>query len=261
MGTAATAFMWPAMTFAAGPMRDQCVDANEEAQDLRREGSLLEARSRLEVCIAPSCPRAVRDDCVERLRTMDDVIPTIVLDATDDVGRDLSVAAVTVDGHSIPSSALSGAIPIDPGVHRLLFESQGREPKYLTVVVREGQKNLRIRAVLDTRLSATRESVQRPLGLAIGGVGLAGLALGGMFAVLAKSTYAHALGGECGGDTNGCSAAGESDGRSAQAQARVSTIALVGGGAFLAAGAAIYFTAPESDTPRSRRRWAAAERE
>jgi hypothetical protein len=82
------------------------------------------------------------------------------------------------------------------------------------------------------------------VGLVVGGVGLAGLALGGIFAALAKSTDAHALSDECGGDPNTCSAAGARDGDRAHAQARAATVALVGGGALLGAGTVIYFTAP-----------------
>ncbi len=225
-------------------MGEQCIDANEEAQDLRRDGRLLEASARLAVCIAPSCPRPVRDDCVERLRAVDIATPTFILDATDDAGGDLPRLLVTLDDKPISASAEVGAIPVDPGVHRFVFESDGHAAKRMTVVVHEGEKERLVHAVLAASAPAGDGNLQRPLGLLIGGVGLTGLAVGGLFAALAKSTYGHALSGECGGDPNACSAAGESDGRSAQAQARVSTIALVGGGVLIATGAVIYLTAP-----------------
>jgi hypothetical protein len=243
-GAALPVALWPAATLAAGPTTDRCIDANEDGQDLRREGSLVEARARLAVCVAPSCPGPVRDDCVERLRALDEAIPTIVLDVTDGAGADLPRVLVTLDGHSVPASTAAGAIPVDPGPHRLLFESDGHAPTPLTIVVREGEKDRYVHAALAVRTPVGGGNLQHPLGLVLGGVGLLGLATGGLFAALAKSTYDHALSGECGGNPNGCSASGESDGRSAQAQARTSTIALIGGGVLLSAGAVIYFTAP-----------------
>jgi hypothetical protein len=244
LGAALPVALWPAATLAAGPTTDRCIDANEDGQDLRREGSLLEARARLAVCVAPSCPGPVRDDCVERLRALNDAIPTIVLDATDGAGADLPRVLVTLDGHSVPASTAAGAIPVDPGPHRLLFESDGHTATPLTIVAREGEKDRYVHAALAIRTPVGGGNMQHPLGLVLGGVGLLGLATGGLFAALAKSTYDHALSGECGGNPNGCSASGESDGRSAQAQARTSTIALIGGGVLLSAGAVIYFTAP-----------------
>ncbi len=242
VGAALSVALWPATTFAADPTRDQCIDANEEAQDLRREGSLLEARTRLAVCVAPSCPSPVRVDCIERLRVVDDATPTIVFDTTDGAGGSTPHVHVTLDGHSIPASTAGGAFPVDPGVHRLVFESDDGAATPLTVVVREGEKERHVHASLSDRTPAGGGNLQQPLGLVLGGVGLAGLALGGVFAALAK--YDHALGGECGGDLGTCSAAGGSDGRSAQTQATVSTIALIGGGVLLGTGAVIYFTAP-----------------
>ncbi len=237
------AALWSATTLAAGPTRDQCIDANEEAQDLRREGSLLEARARLAVCIAPSCPGPVRVDCAERLRVLDDATPTIVLDATDSAGGGPQHVIVTLDGHSIPANT-AGAIPVDPGVHQLVFESEGSAATSVTVVVREGETSRRIDAPVAAPSRPGRADLHHPLGVAVGSVGLAGLALGGMFAALAKSTDAHALSGECGGDPHACSAAGARDGVTAQGQARVATIALIGGGTLLGAGAVIYLTAP-----------------
>jgi hypothetical protein len=181
---------------------------------------------------------------VERLHDVDDAIPTIVLDATDGAGADLPRVLVTLDGHSIPADTAAAAIPVDPGIHRLVFESDGRPALPLMVVVREGEKDRHIHAVLAARAPVGEGNLQHPLGLVVGGLGLAGLAIGGLFAALAKSTYDHALSGECGGNQNACSASGESDGRSAQAQARMSTIALIGGGVLLGAGAMIYLTAP-----------------
>jgi hypothetical protein len=77
------------------------------------------------------------------------------------------------------------------------------------------------------------------------------MVLGGIFGLVSKSTYDHALATECGAaahntDPKACSGAGVSDVQSANGQATVSTIALIGGAALLGAGAFVYFTAPRA---------------
>jgi hypothetical protein len=224
------------------PAVDACVDANEEAQDLRLAGELLEARARLAACIAPRCPAPVRDDCVERLRAVDEATPTIAFATT--TGADLQRVTIALDGHPIAASAAAGPIAVDPGAHQVVFEWEGSALQTATVVVREGEKDQRVPLPPPATSRPEVASVQRPVGLVVGGVGLAGLALGGVLAGLAKSTDAQALGDECNGNPNTCSAAGARDGERAHAQARAATIALVGGGVLLGAGAVIYFTAP-----------------
>ncbi|MBV9945784.1 MAG: hypothetical protein JOZ69_02945, partial [Myxococcales bacterium] len=44
----------------AKPTKQQCVGANESAQDLRRSGKLHEARTNLATCLSTTCPRLVR---------------------------------------------------------------------------------------------------------------------------------------------------------------------------------------------------------
>jgi hypothetical protein len=49
------------------PTKQECVAANEAAQDLRRAGKLHGAKQKLLVCMSNSCPKAVRDDCAQQL--------------------------------------------------------------------------------------------------------------------------------------------------------------------------------------------------
>ncbi len=135
-------------------------------------------------------------------------------------------------------------IPVDPGTHRIVFAADGAAPISVTVVVREGEKRRRVDAAAAASARPAGGGVHHTLGVAVGSVGLAGLVLGATFAVLAKSTDTRALTEECGGDPHACSAAGARDGATAQGQARVATVGVVGGVALLAAGAAIYLTAP-----------------
>lgn len=94
--------------------------------------------------------------------------------------------------------------------------------------------------------SHTREgSAQRTAGIVIAGAGLAGVAVGSVFGVVAMGKVSDAndrcpTGPTC---TNADGVRASDDAKSA---ATVSTIAFVAGGAALAAGAILFFTAPKS---------------
>lgn len=87
---------------------------------------------------------------------------------------------------------------------------------------------------------ASPGQTQRTLGLVLGGVGLAGLGVGGVFGILALSSNGSS---DCDGELclteGGASAAAD-----ARSQAQIADIALLAGGALLATGAVLYFTAP-----------------
>jgi hypothetical protein len=86
-------------------------------------------------------------------------------------------------------------------------------------------------------------------GLVVGGVGVAGLVVGGVFGILAKSTYDKATSlTECPMVPNGCAVDGFNDGKTAHSQATVSTVAFIAGGALLATGGVLVFTAPRGVT-------------
>ena len=247
---------------AQGPSKQACVADNESAQDLRRSEKLLAARAKLVACVSASCPGPVREDCAQRLAEVDAATPTLVLAAKDARGNDLVAVRASIDGHPFAESLGGAATPLDPGSHRIALEGEGFAPAEKTIVLREGEKGRREVFVLERALASTPApatatstsasprpdaqpgSTQRTVGVALGAAGIAGLVAGGIFGVLSKSTYDHALSSECGGDPHGCSPQGTQDGQGAHGQATASTIAFAAGGALLAAGAVIYFTAP-----------------
>ena len=83
------------------------------------------------------------------------------------------------------------------------------------------------------------------IGLVVGGAGVAGLVIGGVFGLVSKSTYNNAFTNECGGNPNTCSTQGAQDGSTAHSQATISTVGFIAGAALLAGGAVLYFTAPK----------------
>jgi hypothetical protein len=240
---------------AQPPTKQECAAANETAQDLRRAGKLREARKRLALCTAAGCPGPIREDCAQRLKEVEGALPTVIFEATNAAGHDLSAVRVTVDGEALLEKLDGTPVVLDPGEHRLVFEAEGLGTAQDTVVLREGERGRRVRIVFHSGapgregegMPAKEENhTQRAFGISLGAAGIAGIIIGAVFAVVAKSTYDNAVQSECGGDPNRCSAQGAQDGRTAHSQATVSTVAFAGGAALVAGGAALYFTAPSS---------------
>jgi serine/threonine-protein kinase len=243
---------------SAEPTKQQCVAANDAAQDLRQSGKLRQAREKLVLCSAASCPAIVRDDCVQRLTEVDAAMPSIVFEAKDAAGNDLAAVTVTMDGQPFADKLDGAPRQLDPGEHRFVFNAQGLPPIEKVVVVREGDKTRHERVVLGAPVvqapakeepvapatPAPAGSTQRMVGLALGGAGVVGVLVGSVFGLVSKSTYNHALGSECGNSPNACSMQGAQDGQTAHGQATVSTVGFVAGFALLVGGAALYFTAP-----------------
>ena len=257
-GLAAT-FAWlvASSAMAAPPMsKQECAAANEGAQDLRRAGKLREARTQLALCTATSCPGPIRDDCAQRLKEVEAALPTVILEAKDAGGHDLSAVHVTMDGGPLLDKLEGTPVVLDPGEHRFVFEAEGFRSAEETVVLRERERDRPIRVVLQSPARPRQEGpatapaeenhTQSALGLSLGAAGVVGLIVGTVFGFIAKSTYDNAVQNQCGGDPTGCTAQGAQDGRTAHSQAMVSTAAFIGGGALLAGGALLFFTAPKS---------------
>jgi len=243
------------------PTKAQCVDANSSAQDLRLSGKLREAKVKLAVCVAASCPAPVRRDCAQRLEEVDAALPSVVFEARDKAGNDVGDARVWLDGQLLAPKLDGSAIAVNPGEHRFTFEtSAGKEEK--TVLLREGEKERHVSVVLgaalpvappDTSTEAPRAqaspstgSTQRTLGFAVGVVGAAGLALGGVMAFVSKSTFDGARSTCTGGDPTMCSGSAPHDAQTAYGQATVATVGLAAGGALVATGVVLVLTAPKA---------------
>jgi hypothetical protein len=246
---------------AAEPTKQQCVAANDAAQDYRQQGKLHAAREKLALCVSQSCPGPVREDCAQRLEELDRVTPTVVLEAIDAAGNDLSAVRVTLDGQPLADKIDGAAIAVDPGEHHLVFETEGQPSVEKTVVLREGEKGRRIRAVLggtaeprSTREAAKPEapeapsdgSGQRTVGLVLAGAGVVGVVIGSVFGLAAKSTYDQAS-QACRDGTGPCLGADVGHSNDAHSQAAVSTGAFVVGGALIAGGLVLYLTAPKAN--------------
>jgi hypothetical protein len=177
------------------------------------------------------------------------------------------------DGVKVDRSAWGSAIPVDPGAHPIVATAPTKQQWSTTVAVGPNAARVDVTipalqveqnngapgpvltqpspggndgkqlVIVDNSGANTADgSTQRTIGLVVAGVGAVGLGLGGVFGLLAKSTYDDAR-SHCGAD-NRCSADGVSGVDKANSQATLSTVAMSVGAVALAGGLVLYFIAP-----------------
>jgi hypothetical protein len=206
--------------FAQGPLaladepgdeKQACASAAEDAEQLRIDARLLQARERLVRCSRPGCPAAVRNDCAQWMTEVVAAIPTVVLGVRDPRGQDVLSARASVDGVPVAHGLEGKPIEVDPGVHTFRFESAGAATEQ-AVLIREGEKSRAITATLETSrggptassASSTAPSPSSrgslhpsPWAWALGGIGV--LALGvGAYLELSVNADANGLQSTCG---------------------------------------------------------------
>jgi hypothetical protein len=257
------------------PTKEQCVDANTQAQKLRRESKLTAARQALVSCSDPACPAMVRSDCTTRLDEATKAQPTLVIDVKNRAGDDLVDVKVTLDGQPFPVRLDGTAVAMDPGPHTMTFEAPGFDPVTKSLVLKETEKDRRERVVLRKASVATSEpapsgsssslpdepppldetsrgfGTQRWLALAVGGVGLAGVAVGSVFGLKASSEWS-AQQSAC-GSASSCPdhASAVTHHANLTTDGAISTWSFIGGGVLLASGGLLFLTAPRAYKPPS----------
>jgi hypothetical protein len=175
------------------------------------------------------------------------------------------------DGTVVGRALWGTAIPVDPGPHSIEALAPGKKPWQTTVKV-EGEKAeavVTIPALEDAlpdatpaapmQASADTSSVgknRRTLGLVVGGVGVAGLAVGTVFALQAKSKYDDSL-ANCPLAKNVCNTTGVDQRDQARTSGTIATIAMGAGAVAVAAGAFLFFTAPSDRAAEKARVWVA----
>ncbi len=264
----------------ADPTRDECVDANTRAQTLRQAGKLSESRAQLEICVSPSCPAIVRQDCTERLDEVNRASPSVLFDVTDAAGNDLAATHVTMDGKPLVERLDGKYVMIDPGEHTFVFTTTGHLPKTLHAVVHEGDKQRRIKvqfgaaaedepapevkpseppqAPHNVELPPAEEAEthsspgngQRVAAVVVGSVGVVGLGLGIAFAAAAASTWSTSK-SEC--NTTSCPDRPDAliDHDNAYNLATASTVAFIAGGVLAASGLIWFIAAPRKHSGES----------
>jgi hypothetical protein len=250
----------PAVSRADPPGKDQCFDAYEQAQRLRKDYKLRAAHAQLLTCASDSCPDFVRQDCSKWLGEVETSTPTIVVLAKRADGSAIDGAKATLDGAPLSDSLDGRAVPVDPGSHQLRIEADGKVVEK-HIVVAEGLKNQPFFATMDAPPGTTTSEPASPgpgeqpaPGASPGSkIPTATWVLGGVAAVGAISFAVFGIMGRnvqsCAPD---CTQSQVNDLRRDYLVADVSWIT-----GLVAAGLAVYFalTAPSAAPPTTAIRW------
>jgi hypothetical protein len=258
----------PRAAQAVDPTTADCLAANERALAMGNEHKLRTARAQLLVCAAASCPSDVRAECVRRVGEVNGAIPTIVFEARDAQGRDLSAVRVTMDGELLAERLEGIALSVDPGFHTFGLETVDLPRVEKRLLIREGEKDRRERVTFGAAAPAGADGPVTTLrGTALGsepratdgnqtqlgprrvgaivaaGVGVIGLGLGigyGLDAMSTRDTAQATCPTQC-ADQHGVDLWHQ-----AHTAGTVSTIAFIVGGVGLATGAVLWFTGGSS---------------
>jgi hypothetical protein len=203
VAAAGLAFAIPSI--ARADEKAACVGAYEQAQHLRTDNKLREAREQLVVCTRDACPKLIRKDCTKWMEEVTASLPSLVFAAKDDKGQDRVDVRVLVDGKPL-TEQLGQEVIVDPGVHAVRFEAAGAEPVEQQVVVRAGEKGRVVSATLlapaapppaPAPVPVKEAPPPRPVGPTsrplpvlvpvLGGVGVAALGTGAFLALSAGS--------------------------------------------------------------------------
>jgi hypothetical protein len=130
-------------TVAQADDKQACNDAYRQAQVLRNDHKLVEAREQLRVCAGGSCPGFIAKDCSDWLKADESKTPSVVLAAKNPAGADLFDVKVTMDGAPLSSKLDGLAIDVDPGPHTFAFDAPEGHAEQ-KIVVAEGAKAQRV---------------------------------------------------------------------------------------------------------------------
>ena len=240
----------PALALAT-PSKQQCVDDNAAAQELRRQSHFAAASEHLERCALESCPAIVRDDCTRLLNDLKTAQPSVVFEVRSPSGMDIVSVRVSVDGKTLADHLNGTPLKIDPGLHSFTFAAPGKPAMTKTFLVREGELLRHELVVLGglaipaapgaTEGPGSGRNTYQTIGMSAAAVGLLGVALGTGFGLKARSAWDQAK-SVCGGDPNHCLDAPRANALRSQAMSAgaISTTAFVTGGALIVGGAFLY---------------------
>lgn len=138
----------------AEPPDNACLQAHTDAQLLRKDGLLIEARERMLRCAQSDCPAVVIDDCAGWLPSVENSIPTAVFAISDPQGHDLVEAKVLDRGRVLAERATGRAIPLNPGLYTIEIVADGFVTVSERFVMRESEKNRIVRVTMQPLAAA-----------------------------------------------------------------------------------------------------------
>ncbi len=204
--------------------------------------------------------------------------------------RQLPGLKVSLNGITLPEGTWGSAVPIDPGLQRIVIEAAGHAPRTIEVRVREPGTQVEVEvptlqpradtpapaqpsvAASPNGVDAAKErpapppppsavtTVQRDPGQAhrvaayiSGAAGLAALGVGGYFTYRAYDLNQQSLGHCISGEPNACSPNGKTLRDDARSAGTLATILSIAGGTAVAASVVLFVTAPQKEGPPSMR--------
>jgi hypothetical protein len=192
----------------------------------------------------PQFVKAV-EDATKELEALGARIGNLVVEVRGSDG-----ASVTLDGEPVPNAALGVKRPTDPGEHVLRATAPGMTDASVKFTLAEGAtRNVTLELKPPTPGGggavdeAKPSSTQKMVGIALAGVGGAGLVLGGITGSLALNQHGE-LAKLCNAMTRICPSGQQDALNSFHTVSAISTIGFAVGGAAVAAGVILILTAP-----------------
>lgn len=166
---------------------------------------------------------------------------------------------VELDRQAVKPGSLGVAVPVERGLHRVVARAPGKPAWTRDVAVSvPGVVAVRVEfpggaaaSSAPPRAASTGIPTQRVLGIALAGAGVAGVVVGSVFGLRAKSLHDEAQ-QDC-PEPGRCHDEGFELTEDAQDAAAASTVAFLVGAAALGGGALLFFTAPSNEPARAAR--------
>jgi hypothetical protein len=173
------------------------------------------------------------------------------------------------NGKPLDAVLFGSAIPVDPGEQVIEAAAPGKMPWKMRVIIeaKPGLSTVQVPALEDApapkapaaapadsgaERAAGSWSTQRTMGLLLGGLGVAGIAVGSVFGfqTLSKISQVRDQRACTDDDPPLCSPQGAQLHQDANTTANVSNVAFAAGGAALVAGVIVFVTAPSREAPK-----------
>ncbi len=261
---AASLAMLGAARDAHADATDECIAESEAGQRLLLAEHFVASRPHFIACGRAACPALVSRDCAERLRQAESAMATVLVVARRADGSSAPGASVTIDDAPSSSRIDGTALDVDPGVHAFKVTMPGAAPVVQQVTVQQGARLQSITVTFPASpapgapqppapgpseppsQASTSGNGWRTAAYVIGGIGLAGLAAGGVLGAVALSAQSREK-SDC-ASLAACTNPGPARGdySTAGAFADASTAAFVAGGVLAAGGVAMWLLVPSS---------------
>jgi hypothetical protein len=217
-------------------------------------GKVASARHHLQRAL--DLARAQNDDRADlakaRLATIDKRVPRLTITLATKVAG----TRVKRDGVELGAGSLGAPLPVEPGEHVVTVSAPAHEDRTFNVMVAEGaQQTLSVDVGPNAPTDGTSAppaiepqeaeggSSRRTIGWVVGGVGVAAVGAGTVFALIAMGDNAKSS-PHCDA-ANVCDPTGKTARDDARAAGDIATVFFIGGGVAIAAGAVLILTAPK----------------